>query len=307
MNILLATDGSDCARQAIDFLREFPFPGDSQVTVLTVLDQELFRGRDNADLSPEQRDMLRETKEQIQGHSESALRDQTQPLRDAGLQVTTEVRIGHPAEAIVLAAAELASDLVIIGSHGVTGIKRFLLGSVSHHVLESAPCSVLIVKPRTAGTRNLEAQGMRILLAYDGSESARRAVEFMANLPLGKSTHIRALSVLPLIKIFRQDIKQRLSWVWQERKLLAEQALARITHEVRWGHPGIDTELREGEDVSQEILDAAARDQSDLIVLGHKGKGAIDRFLLGSVTTRIGHHAECSVLAVRTKPPPSPD
>jgi nucleotide-binding universal stress UspA family protein len=48
-------------------------------------------------------------------------------------------------------------------------------------------------------------------------------------------------------------------------------------------------------------LESAAREASDLIVLGHKGKGSIDRFLLGSVAAQIAHHAQCSVLAVRTR------
>jgi nucleotide-binding universal stress UspA family protein len=299
MKILLATDGSDCARQAIDFLRRFPIPDNSSVILLTVLVKEFFKGRDKSDLSPEQRDLLHQTKQEMRDEGKYLLEEEAKEVRGARLKVETLVRSGHPAEEIVLAAKELSSDLVVVGSHGLTGIKRFLLGSVSNHVLEYAPCSVLIVKECGEEDRVAKKQALRVLLAYDNSDPARYAVEFMAALPLGEYTHVRALSVLPVIKMFRQDIKQRLSWVWQEKKLLSERALARITHEVRWGHPEIETELREGEDVSQEILNAASRDHSDLIVLGHKGKGAIDRFLLGSVTSRVAHHAECSVLAVR--------
>ena len=301
MNILLASDGSDCAQQAIDFLHRFPFPEDSSITLLTVLEDEVFKAREQTSLSDEQQSMLQETEKQIQEESAGALEQEARRFRDAGRQVSTAVRNGHPAEQIVLAAGEYASDLIIVGSHGLTGIKRFLLGSVSDHVLQYAPCSVLIVKQQGDETPTAKGRTLRVLLAYDDSAPARKAVEFMAALPLGEQVHVRALKVLPIIKLFRQDIKQRLSWVWQEKKLRSQQALARITHEVRWGHPQIDTDLREGDDVSQEILDAAAVDNSDLIVLGHKGKGAIDRFLLGSVTTRIAHHADCSVLAVRSK------
>ena len=303
MNILLASDGSDCAQRAIEFLHKFPFPDESRIVLLTVLEDEVFKAREKSSLSDEQQSMLHETENQIKAESEGALEQEAQRFRDAGREVRTQVRSGHPAEQIVLAAGEYASDLVIVGSHGLTGIKRFLLGSVSDHVLQYAPCSVLIVKQQREETPTGEYRPLRILLAYDDSEPARKAVEFMAALPLGDKAHVRALKVLPIIKMFRQDIKQRLSWVWQEKKLRSQQALARITHEVRWGHPEIDTELREGDDVSQEILGAATSDHSDLIVLGHKGKGAIDSFLLGSVTIRIAHHADCSVLAVRTRHP----
>ena len=53
------------------------------------------------------------------------------------------------------------------------------------------------------------------------------------------------------------------------------------------------------QDVSQEILDRARKQGSDFIILGDKGKGAVRKFLLGSVTPRIAHHASCSVLVVR--------
>jgi nucleotide-binding universal stress UspA family protein len=300
MNILLATDGSNCARQALEYLGDFPFPAASRISLLTVLDKEAFRGRKKPELSDQEQDRLEETKRQIRKEGEDFLEQQAQALRGKGREVRTFVRTGHPAEEIVLAAGELSADLVIVGSHGRTAAKRFLLGSVSDQVLQYAPCSVLIVKQPTAETSIYSDRFLRILLAYDDSVSAKRAVEFMSGLPLGDETQIRALSVLPVIKLFRQDIKQRLTWVWQEKKLAAEKALTRITHEVRWGHPEVETELLESEDVSQAILDAAERDNSDLIVLGHKGKGAIDRFLLGSVTSRIAHHAQCSVLAVRT-------
>jgi nucleotide-binding universal stress UspA family protein len=102
-----------------------------------------------------------------------------------------------------------------------------------------------------------------------------------------------------LVKLYRQDIKQRLSWVWKEKKKLAQKSLDRLSNEVKWTTPHISTQLREAADVSQEILDLAEQTQCHLILLGHKGKGAIEKFLLGSVTTRIAHHAPCSVLAVR--------
>jgi nucleotide-binding universal stress UspA family protein len=300
MNILVATDGSVCARKAIEFVRGFPLPDDSRITLLTVIDSEFFKARGKKELSTEQRDLLDETKRQIRADGERFLREQGRQFFP-DQEVVTLVRTGHPAEQIVLAARELSSDLIIVGSHGLSGIRRFLLGSVSDHVLEYAPCSVLVVKRCADKTPAPPGRALRVLLAYDDSAPSRRAVELMVGLPLGEQTRIHALSVLPVVKLFRQDINQRLTWVWQEKKLLAERALARLTHEVRWGEPEIDTELRESDDVSQEILDAAARQHSDLIVLGHKGKGAIERFLLGSVTTRIAHHADCSVLAVRTK------
>jgi nucleotide-binding universal stress UspA family protein len=199
-------------------------------------------------------------------------------------------------------AEHLDADLVIVGSHGRTGIKRFLLGSVSDHVLEYAPCSVLIVKtsgvaPAPAADRKVER--FRVLLAFDDSQPAKKAVELCASLPVGDQVEVTAISVLPLVTMYRQDIRQRLSWVWREKKKAAQEALEWVTKEVRWATPHVSAEFRESSDVSHEILDVATKMHSDLIMLGHKGKGAIEKFLLGSVTSRIAHHAPCSVLAVR--------
>ena len=99
--------------------------------------------------------------------------------------------------------------------------------------------------------------------------------------------------------MYRQDIRQRLSWLWLEKKKEALIALERAKQEISRVTPLVDAHLREAPDPSDEILHAASEFNSDVIVLGHKGKGAIEKFLLGSVTTRIAHHATCSVLAIR--------
>jgi nucleotide-binding universal stress UspA family protein len=138
-----------------------------------------------------------------------------------------------------------------------------------------------------------------MLLAYDDSVPARRAVEFCTSLPLDKQTAVTVLTVLPLVTLYRQDIRQRLSWLWLEKKKQALAGLDRVTKEIRWVTPHVEAQLREAADVSDEILNAATEYRSDLIVLGHKGKGTIEKFLLGSIATRIAHHAACSVLAVR--------
>jgi len=301
MNILLATDCSRFSNQALEYLRDFPFPEKSRCHLITVLDKRAFKARKKSDLSDEEKDRLKATKKEILTEAEAFLDEQAQVLRDKGRDVQTRVSTGHPAGEIVKAAKELNADLIIVGSHGWTAAKRFMLGSVSDRVLQYAPCSVLIVKQPDADTSIYSDQVLNILLAYDDSESAKQAVEFMADLPLGEKTRVKALSVLPVIHMFRQDINQRLSWVWREKKRLDQQALERIAHEGRWGRPQVTTELLEAEDVSQTILDTAQQERSDLIVTGHKGKNAIDRFLLGSVTGHIAHHATCSVLAVRPK------
>jgi nucleotide-binding universal stress UspA family protein len=226
-------------------------------------------------------------------------------LAQAGLNCTTLIRTGHPARELVRIAKKREVDLVVVGSHGLSGIKRFLLGSVSDQVLAYSPCSVLIVRPSASLSPSPETPVESIvtshwILAYDDSDSAKQAVGFCSQLPLPETTKINALTVLPLMTLYRQDIKQQLSWIWHEKKKSAQKALEHLAQETQWGKPQFTIKLLEAPDVSQAILEQAELSHCDLIVLGHKGKGAIRKFLLGSVTRRIAHHAPCSVLAVRS-------
>ncbi len=310
MKILLATDGSDNANASIDYLLSFPLPQGSEIILLTVIDKEVYQSKKKADLNAEQLALLHQTKQLLRDNARQLLAADAQRLAQAGRSCTSLIRTGHPAREIVRIAKKRDVDLVVVGSHGLGRIKRFLLGSISDQVLAYAPCSVLIVKTEQAQTITDSSapqvtpaeskEPLRLLLAYDDSDPARHAVEFCAALPLDDKVEIIALTVLPLMTLYRQDIKQRLSWVWKEKKKLAEKSLERLVNEVKWGTSHVAIQLREATDVSQEILDMADQSQSNLIVLGHKGKGAIEKFLLGSVTSRIAHHASCSVLAVRT-------
>ena len=298
MKILLATDGSESARAAVDCLLRFPFPRNSEVTLLTVIDRNVFKNEEVSSINEEQRDELEETEKIVQVAAQELLAEEATRLTGAGWSESRELRIGHPAEEIVRLAEQLGSDCIVVGSHGTSGIRRFLLGSVSDYVLQYAPCSVLIVKKDDIHCAET-GKPLRLLLSYDDSPSARKAVEFCASLPMDEQAEVTALTVLPLVKMYRQDIRQRLSWLWLEKKKQALAALERVKEEIGLTTQHVETQLRESPDVSDEILQAATELDSDLIVLGHKGKGAIKKFLLGSVTTRIAHHAPCSVLAVR--------
>jgi nucleotide-binding universal stress UspA family protein len=310
MKILLATDGSESAKAAVDCLIRFPFPENSEFTLLTVIDRDIFKGESVTGISDEQQVALQETEKLVHDEAQELLAREAARLRKAGLSESTELRIGHPAEEIVRVAEQLDADCIIVGSHGMSGIKRFLLGSVSDHVLQYAPCSVLIVKkpgliPDESGKTTVttaadeHAGPLRMLLAYDDSTPARQAVEFCASLPLQERAEVTALTVMPLVTLYRQDIRQRLSWLWLEKKKQALAALETVSKELGKATSQVEGQLREAADVSDEILHAAIEYDSYLIVLGHKGKGAIKKFLLGSITSRIARHAGCSVLAVR--------
>lgn len=99
------------------------------------------------------------------------------------LKVQANVIEGIPGAEILTAIEQHQIDLVVVGTKGLSGMKRFLLGSVREWVLSDAPCSVLLVRgqPRWAGQK---ARDMRVLLAMDGSRDSKMAVALLKRLKL---------------------------------------------------------------------------------------------------------------------------
>lgn len=298
MKIILATDGSPSALAALDFLIHFPFPENSEVHLLSVIDPSLYSAVGTEILDPGQQAAIAEAREALRHEAEELLAAEMSRLAAAGWACTTEVLHGEPNDVIVAAAERRGADLIVLGAQGTTDIRHFLLGGVSNHVLHYAPCSVLLV--RHPARLPLRAP-WHILLAYDDSPPAKQAVDFCKSLPLGAKDRVTTLSVLPLVTLFRQDIRQRLSPIWRQKKQAALTALQAATDGVRGSTAEVTAELREGASVCQEILDASERLDTQLIMLGDKGTRAFEKLLLGSVTNRIVRHADCAVWVVRSR------
>jgi nucleotide-binding universal stress UspA family protein len=178
---------------------------------------------------------------------------------------------------------------------------------VAQKAVKYAPCSVLLgrVRDESTGSAFVDAEStpsrpLRVLLAYDDSNAAQAAVELLARLPLRDRADVTVLGVLTVATTFcgLDTVERGESWMQRKRKLRTE--LNKAVARVRNATPDVVAVLRQdGPDASQQILEAAREFDVDLIVLGHKGKSAIKRFLLGSVANRVVHHADQSVLVVR--------
>jgi nucleotide-binding universal stress UspA family protein len=152
MKVLLAVDGSDCSERAAEMVASQLPRASSDIRVLHVdewpkgLPTELAFAEGPAaakavELSHERRRL----------DAEALVSRHAANLRAAGLRTSTVVRSGDAREGVLESAAEWGADLIVLGSHGRTGIDRFLLGSVSESVARHAPCSVLIVRTGSAG------------------------------------------------------------------------------------------------------------------------------------------------------------
>ncbi|MBI4455286.1 MAG: universal stress protein [Acidobacteria bacterium] len=310
MKVLLATDGSKYSEAAVDLLPRLPLPDGSEVTLLAVVEpvRPLFAaehpiiGKQISEAFEGFRTKLRE------GAHRLLLREE-QRLRTRGLAVNTTMREGHVSDQIVAACRELPSDLLVIGSRGLGEFRGLLLGSVSQQVVKHAPCSVLIVKLRREGSERPadlltpekhDDAGLRVLLAYDGSPDASAALQTLKSLPLGAGVAVRVLTVVPELSRYGFDSAslRLLTEVWEEERQAAELAANQAVQEIGITATNVSAQIRDG-DPAEQVLKAAGELGADVIMLGAKGKSAIERFFLGSVSTHVLHGAPCSVWIVR--------
>jgi nucleotide-binding universal stress UspA family protein len=137
----------------------------------------------------------------------------------------------------------------------------------------------------------------KILIPIDGSESSKRALEF--GIAIAKSAKAK-ITILEVIEDFgplpgyyeaAPPGKDRVKWISEQRFDKVHTILDDST--IQW-----DRKVAEGY-AADEILNTAEQGKYDMIVIGSRGMGAVGRFLVGSVSDRVVHHAHCSVTVVR--------
>ena len=174
MRVLLATDGSASAHAATAWLRTFPLPPETTITVLSVAHVPA------APLATPSAEHLRKAARgaarEVAEEAEAMLKPRW-PRID--VRVVDSPAFGDPREAILHACAKV--DLVVVGARGLGAVRGFFLGRVSGTVARDAPCSVLVVKGTPRPVRHA-------LIGVDGSADATYALRFVEALGSGMRT-----------------------------------------------------------------------------------------------------------------------
>lgn len=228
---------------------------------------------------------------------EKRLRDWLQPASTAGVPTDVLVKAGNPAPCILESAASLPADLLVMGTHGRTGFERFMLGSVTEKVLRKAPCPVLTAPPPATTVAKLPYA--RLLCPVDFAESSLAALRFAFSIAKESDAQLTILHVLdwPLddeLLVERFDSEEFRRVVEGEARGRLE---ALVTDDVRtWCKPA--TVVTYGRPYRQ-ILEVAESERADLIVIGVRGRNALDLALFGSTTNQIVRRASCPVLTLK--------
>jgi nucleotide-binding universal stress UspA family protein len=142
-SIVVGTDGSDTARQAVREATGLAAALGASIELVCAFEPVAGqRLREEAREAPRDLQWMINAREDV----ETTLREAAAEVEAAGVVVRTYAREGDPADAILDVAEERGADLIVVGNKGMTGAKRFLLGSVPNKVSHHAPCSVLIVR-----------------------------------------------------------------------------------------------------------------------------------------------------------------
>lgn len=145
--VLIGVDGSEDSRRAVAFLKRHPISAESSITVAHVIhvpSPAFGTGKgyyETAELGGE----LGKLRDAAEVEGKRILEEVSGTLRGFH-KVDTVVTAGVPAQRLIDLARETTADLLVVGSRGLTGVERFLMGSVSLRVCQHAPCSVLVVR-----------------------------------------------------------------------------------------------------------------------------------------------------------------
>ena len=184
-------------------------------------------------------------------------------------------------------------DLIVMGTHGRSGLDRLLMGSLTDKMLRHAPCHVLTVRSDArlpAPGRGLE----RLLVPVDFSEPSKRALEVATTL--GEATGARATVVHVMSTIVPAHYAASVDSSFE----LDPHLLTAAERTLRAWTTGRDVDLALGEGLASiEIPRLAAEREADLIVMGTRGLTGLEHVLVGSVTERVCRAAKVPVLVVK--------
>jgi nucleotide-binding universal stress UspA family protein len=142
-SLVVGTDGSETAGEAVRQAAELAERLNATVHLVSAYEPvPEGRLREERQQVPEDLQWMVNPREDVNATLESAAKR----LEDVGVSVHTHAREGDPADAILDVAEEQGADLIVVGNKGMTGAKRFLLGSVPNKVSHHAPCSVMIIR-----------------------------------------------------------------------------------------------------------------------------------------------------------------
>jgi nucleotide-binding universal stress UspA family protein len=293
MKILIAYDESECAVAALADLKRAGLPRKAEAHVLSVYAEWM--------PAPTSFGMV-ETKFTSyleQGGKETlAMARRARAVLKSSFpdwEIDAEALAGSPAGLIVDRAEALGADVIVVGSHGRSGLGRLLLGSVSQKVLHAAHTTVRIAR----GREKEPEQPVRVIIGVDGSAGAEAAIKAVAARHWPKGSEARIVNGFPILPPIGAEYAAAAiaEWVADEKARVGE-AIEKAVGRLKGAGLAVSKVMKQ-DDARQSLIGEAKGWGADCIFVGARGMTGVERLLIGSVSSYVATHAPCSVEVVR--------
>jgi nucleotide-binding universal stress UspA family protein len=215
--------------------------------------------------------------------------------------------IGHTADEICRMAEVNSIDLAISATHGRSGLKRILLGSVTERLMRTLPCPLLIIRSPTSDFDPSEKQVFgfnRILVGCDFSPDSNLALQYGFSLAQEFQSELHLVHVIepPVYRDLRKLAKEMEEEDHRDLESRLNEKLANLLPAEIHHWCTLKTTLLNGYPY-KELTKYAESHDLDLIILGVRGRGMVETLCLGSTTDRVARRASCPLLSVRPAMP----
>lgn len=311
--VIVPLDGSPLAEQALPYAKLLAKTLDARIELLRVIPDierenilvdsmaTMYVGEHANSYHERDRQLL----EDVRSHAEGYLESQAESLRMAGLEFTTMVRFGPPAEVIVETAAALESAVIVMATHGYSGIQRWALGSVADKVIHATTVPVLLIRGQTVA-RAVEPGLRSILVPLDGSTLAEQALPIATDLARRADAKLVLLhAVDPLLEVApnTRGLGARMAHSEQVLHDLVGDS-ERQLREIGGTIDQVDMEIVPMALVgypAEVIVDEAERRHVDLVVMVTHGYSGLRRWALGSTADKVLHSTRTPLLLLRAR------
>jgi nucleotide-binding universal stress UspA family protein len=298
--ILTPIDFSDHARHALSYAAALARWYGAKVTALHVLVNH--PAVNVIPTLPTASIPMHSIRAQVAAHAREFVR--TAAGSEAAIELAVEEAPEVASEILAQAAARRA-DLIVMATHGASGLERLLVGSIAERVLRKATiCPVMVVPPRAAEARVPPVAFRNILCPIDFSTGSLDALVYAISLAEESDAHLTLLHAIEMPPVLFDTPTPGLDLEALRVRTEAEamRRLQALVPDSMREFSTVETAVAEGR-ASQAILRVAEERHTDLIVMGVHGRGVIDLKLFGSNTNHVVRAAACPVLMVRARSP----
>jgi nucleotide-binding universal stress UspA family protein len=206
-------------------------------------------------------------------------------------------------EEILREAEQISADLLVLGSHGLTGVKRLVLGSIAENVLRHAARPVLIVPAHAPDVPPAGIPFTRIVCAVDFEADSYRALRYAFDLAQESAAQLTLLHAveMPAVHVGAEDLTVDLESARQAVIRDARDTLETLVPESARAYCTVHAEVAEGQ-ADKAVLRLATDVDADLIIMGVRHRDALDVAVFGSHVQAVVRAAHCPVLTVHQQP-----